>query len=244
MNLLLISQDYPYLSASVLMFLLCLVAGRLLLPPQQFRATIFSGLLNAPCCLFTPLLEKSYWSPKRAGGWILGIEDPLISYVVAAMAWLSVAFLLRNRLAFCMPAAGFFRRYNTAAGMSVALFLAMHLSGLDAMTALIVTCGVMAVCLQILRRDLWPLSLTGFLGFPILYLLIVKLDFWLWPESIFQWNPGWGQTIFGLPLGEILWAVVFAVYWPLFFGYTFNLKVIRPRLWAQNEMALVNDQIM
>jgi len=178
-----------------------------------------------------PLLEKCYWSPKRVGGWILGPEDLLISFAVALMAWFIVALLLRGKISFASTTPGFFRRYNTAAGLSVGFFLVFHFSGLEPMASLILTCGVMAILLQIIRRDLWPLALCGFLGFPLLYLLVVRLDFWLCPDFILQWNRDsvWGVTFLGFPLGEITWSVVFGAYWPLFFSYTFMVEVAPSR---------------
>jgi hypothetical protein len=231
MNHLQAIESYPYLFATVLMLLLCLIASRLLLTAAQFRATVLSGLLNAPCCIFMPLLEDRYWSPRRVGGWILGLEDLLCSFSVAAMAWLTVLLLLRGKVTLVATTPGFVRRFNIAAGMSVGLFLAYYVARFDPMSSLILALAAVAIFLQMMRKDLWPLALCGVFGFPTLYWLLLRAIFWFWPGFAVQWNPYsvWGRTFLGVPLGEMAWATIFGAYWPLLVAYALGIQLAQSR---------------
>ncbi|MBE3135386.1 MAG: hypothetical protein IMZ55_18115 [Acidobacteria bacterium] len=227
-------ETYPYFFASALGTVLCLIAGGLLLSRAQFRASVLSGLLNAPGFVFMPLLERHYWHPRRLGGWILGVEDALCSFMVALMAWVVVAVLLRGKLSDRMGTAGFLRRYNAACALSIGLFLSAYVAGLDAMSALIVACALMAMLLQAANRGAWPLAVGGMCGFGLAWWAAVRLFFWLWPEFSSQWNGAsvWGALVIGVPLGELTWALVFGSYWPLFVAYALRINVLageRPR---------------
>jgi hypothetical protein len=227
MNILVFVQAHPYLLASALMIAQCLVAGRVLLTGAQFRAVVLSGLLNAPCFIFMPFLEGTYWAPKRAGGFALGLEDLLVSFAVAVMAWLVVALLLRHRIRLVGRTPGFHRRYAVAGLLSVGFFLGLCGAGVDAMASLVLTYVAMVLILQTVRKDLWPLALTGLVAFPLLYLVVLRVDYWLWPHFISEWNQGsvWGATLWGFPRGEMLWAIAFGAYWPLFVGYTCDVRL-------------------
>jgi hypothetical protein len=45
----------------------------------------------------------------------------------------------------------------------------------------------------------------------------------------FQVEPGWpmGWPGLGVPTGEIVWAFVFGVFWPLFVGVIFDVEIVR-----------------
>jgi hypothetical protein len=224
-------EAYPYFFANALGALLSLAAGGLLLSRAQFRMCVLSGLLNAPCFLFMPLLERHYWRPRRFGGWILGVEDALCSFMVALMAWVVVAIALRGRLSDRIGAAGVVRRYKTASGLSVGVFLVGYGAGLDAMSALIVTCAILAVLLHVANRRAWPLAVVGICSFGIAWYAAVRLFFWLWPAFPSQWNTAsmWGALVIGVPLGELTWALVFGGYWPLFMAYVLRIDPLQVR---------------
>ena len=224
-----ILKAYPYLFANLLSFSALLCAARLLLTPAQWRTMLLSGLANVPAFGLLIYLEEEYWRPARVGGWILGLEDALCSFVVAAMAWFIVALFFRDRILFEMKGTKVFRRYLLVAGLSMAAFLMAFFIGLSGMTALIVACAGVALFLLATQRPLWPLALLGLFAFPAFWLSLVKVDFWLWPNFVSQWSPQppWGLRFLGIPLGEIVWSSVFGAYWPLFTTYIFNGRTRR-----------------
>ena len=109
------------------------------------------------------------------------------------------------------------------------------------MTAAILTLLMAVVALLVLRPDLWRFSAAGGIGFAAIYCGIVKGVFWIWPEFVSCWRstPPWGLLLFGIPLGEIAWAVGFGLFWPLFAGYVFDLRLSTgPRISGRAEEAL------
>lgn len=88
---------YPYLFANVLWLGGLLLAVRSLPLASQRRLLVRLGLLMIPNCLFS-LANGDYWNPTRVGGWVLGPEDVLFAFNVAAMGCLPAVWLYRHRL--------------------------------------------------------------------------------------------------------------------------------------------------
>ena len=122
---------------------------------------------------------------------------------------------------------GIFKRYCMLAFMSGVFFFPFYFLGIDVMASFLIMCFMVGIILFIRFRRLRRLALAGIWKLPLLYLIIVKIYFMIWPGFVGQWNAStlWGVLFFGLPLGEIAWAFGFGFYWPLFMGYVFKLKV-------------------
>jgi len=226
-NLVDIIKAYPYLFANVLSILILLTAGRIFLSRQQWRVMILSGLLNAPCFPFLIFLEREYWSPIRLGGWMLGIEDVFCSFWVAVLGWFVVALLLHNQIVLNKQLRISWYRYRVVGGISAILFLLWYALKFSGMGSLILACGIVAALLLIRNKQAWPLFITGIFLYPVLYVVLLKFFFWIWPDFVKQWNPlsFWGTTTFlGVPRGEIVWAFVFGAYWPLLMTYVFDVR--------------------
>ncbi len=217
-------RTYPYFWASVLFLgLLCLSLWPL--PRGQRRMGVLSGMMNilaAPFCLF---LQGSYWTPKRIGGLPLGPEDILVSFLVASLAGLVAAWPFRHRLGTAQEPGSPWRRYALVGTPTMGLYLLLVLfAGADPMTSLLVIQVAAGGALLRLRPSLWPLSVSGFLLCPPFYCLTVRLMYWIWPEFVYQWNlqTFWGQLIGGIPLGEVVWVMVYGASWPVYVGYVFQ----------------------
>lgn len=212
-------KAYPYLCTNTISTAFLLIVGWFVLTRAQWKTMVLCGLANVPCFVFLVLLENEYWSPVRLGGLALGIEDILCSFAVAAMGWFVIGLFFADRIPLLVRGKILLLRYAILATLSGITFLLLSsLMNLSGMTALILTCLVVAAVMFLARRSLWPVVLVSLLGFPIFYLCIVKVYFLIWPEFVHQWNSTtlWGKPVFGIPLGEITWSVVFGVYWPLF----------------------------
>jgi hypothetical protein len=228
-----IIEDYPYFFANILSSLILLTAGRIFLSRQQWQLMILSGLLSVPCFPFLIFFEKEYWNPVRLGGWMLGIEDLFCSFWVAALAWFTVAMPLRNHIILNDQLRISWYRYRIICGISVILFLLLYLLEFGGMGSLLLTCGIVAILLLIRNRKLWPLFITGIFLYPVLYLVLLKYFYWIWPHFVKQWNPlsFWGGTSFlEIPRGEITWAVIFGAYWPLLMTYVLDFCFCLPGL--------------
>jgi hypothetical protein len=224
--------SYPYLWASSLDFVLFIVLGKIFLPKRQFRIMRATGLAGTAPFAFLILLEYEYWSPRRVGGWILGIEDLICSFIVAAMTWFCVGIYFKDRVTFAKPIRKFWMRYWILAVISVSLFVVIFfVFKIMGMSALILATGLLAVYLLLRKLSHWPLALAGILIFPLVYLTMTRFEFWLWPDFVEQWSKTlpWGRRIVGLPLGEITWSIVFGAYWPLFTAYIFDAKLTLAR---------------
>ena len=217
---------YAFLISSAVYILITLALGRFTLPREQFRLMNYAGLANAICGVFSYFLEDNYWMPHRWGGFRLGIEDFLIAYAVGMIPWYLVAFFWKKKLRVNFQWPGVIKRFLLVGSISFTYLLGVWM-GVNPMTALLVICGAVVVALLCMRPGNWPLALTGMIAFSIIWFFVVALTFWALPDFIFQWNLAgqWGRPLFGVPVGEIVWAVVFGAALPLLTGIVFNVRI-------------------
>jgi hypothetical protein len=225
-------QSYPYLFTNIISLILCILVSTLL--GRQGKIIILSGLLSTPPFFLSAAFEVEYWNPVRLGGWVTGLEDALCSFDVGAMAWIPVALLFNRTMNIDIKWNRFCRNYSVLGILSLGFFV-LFILRFDALTSLLATYIVLITVLLLLHPHLWQISIVGGLGFSVLYVLIVKFYFLLWPDFVSQWkvNNFWGELIWGLPRGEIAYAFSFGFFWPLFIGYVFNISLIRSDLRAR-----------
>ncbi len=222
-------MEHPYLFANLITFGAVHLVACFFLNPLQNRAIIVSGLINLTCFPFLVFLENEYWNPVRVGGGSLGFEDALCSYDVAALLWLVLSFGVTISRDFRFDWKRLIRRFLSL-GLGISLvFIAGCLWGLRGMTSLVVTQAVILPFLFFLSPKTLRLALRGVLLYPLVYFVIVKFYFLIWPDFVRQWNleGPWGTVIMGVPLGEFAWSVGFALWWPPFFAYLCNLDLRR-----------------
>jgi hypothetical protein len=219
-------REHPYFWCNLLSVCWLTLLGAWLLDRPSFRLSIVAGLMNAPCFVFLALLEDTYWNPVRLLPFRLDASDVLCSYAVAAMAWFALTLFQRMQLEAHFAWRPFLLRYHLVAGLSVGCFLASYAAGLEGMTSLLVACFVVTAFLFAVLKEMRGLALEGAVRFAVLYLVVVKIYFLLWPGFVSQWNPAapWGILIGGIPLGEIVWASLFGAYWTLFMSFVFRLR--------------------
>ncbi|RPH53201.1 MAG: hypothetical protein EHM85_00065 [Desulfobacteraceae bacterium] len=220
-------KSQPYLAANIL-YLIWLVIGLFLVVPlKQRMIVIVSGLISIPCFPFLVLFENNYWVQNRLGGWVLGIEDAICSFAVAAMVWLVISALFRNRISSKISMRGAFNRYISSAGISVFIFLILFSVEFLPMTALVLCNLIVWVMLIFLRRDLLLFSLSGMLAYGFVHFLLMKSCFLFIPDFILTWNAGniWGTPVIGVPLGEIAWAMIYGAFWSLFMAHSLGIRL-------------------
>jgi hypothetical protein len=217
-------RTYPFLWAT-LFYLGVLFLGIWSLPRGQQQMVVLSGLMNLPAAPFCRFLQGSYWAPTRLGGLPLGLEDILVSFLVAALAWLVAAWPFRHRPRKAQGPGSPWWRYALVGTPTAGFYLLLVLfAGVDPMTSLLVSQVGAGGALLLLLPNLWPLCVSGFLLCPPFYCLTIKLMYWIWPEFVYQWNlqTFWGHLIGGIPLGEVVWVMVYGASWPVYVGYVFQ----------------------
>lgn len=220
---------YSYLWAAI--FVTLAAAVLLALLPRQRTPMLISGATSASVawCGFT--LEGVYWSPSRIGGGAFGVEDLLIAFAVGVGAWSLAAspdyFSLRT-LSWHRRVAVW--RLGGCLISGVVGFLGLWLAGFPAMSLYIGCLGTGAVGVLVWRTALWPIAMSGALGFALVWFLISTVYFLVWPGSVLQWNASsvWGRPCMGVPLGELAWAATFGAAWPLFTAFVLDARFSDP----------------
>ncbi|HQL01378.1 MAG TPA: hypothetical protein PK090_11440 [Smithellaceae bacterium] len=219
--------SYGYILSSAIYLTITLVLGRLTLQPVHFRLMIYAGALNATSGVFCYFLEEHYWMPKRVGGMIMGVEDILIAAVVGMIPWFLVAVIWQKRLTVHFQWRASCRRIACIMPMVYLAYLMGIYIQIDPMSLLLIICAILAAGLLILRTDAWPLAATGFVTFGPAWFLIVWATFYLLPGFVHQWNLDgtWGTPLCGVPLGEIVWALIFGALLPVLVSFTFDVRI-------------------
>jgi hypothetical protein len=218
-------SDYPYLWASIFS-LVALFLPLFLIMPRELRSSLLKiGILNTAFFPFSMFLEDSYWQPVRFGGWRLGIEDVVISFTLGALVWGLAIWPLRDRIQLCTGISTIPRRLPRPL-MYLIPFFVLHFVGLSGMASYLAVLLLASIAELLLRPSMWPFALYGSIIFVPLYFLFVTLTFVVWPDALSQWNPAppWGQHFFGVPVGELVWAILFGAALPLMAAYILNAK--------------------
>ena len=201
---------HPYLCESLagLCVYLIIYAGIM-----ETRRIQIIGSLAALVMLPTYLVyEGYYWSPVRLGGLGLGIEDVLVLFVLGGTNATAAALPFRRTLSIDFQLRQFIGRAAALTLIYAVTLVLPWLLGADPLTSSIAANLIILVIMIILRQDLWPFALSGFLIFAPSYLIFLKTTLLIFPDFLFQWNLSafWGTTIAGLPAGEIAWVFTIA----------------------------------
>jgi hypothetical protein len=218
---------YPYLWASLLSLVVLLLPPLLALPRRHRFSMVVVGLLNAGTSPFCALLEVSYWSPVRLGGWRLGIEDFIIGFVLGAAAWGVAIWPRRDRVEMRVELIPMLRRLLLTF-LYLIPFICLHALGLSWMTSFLAAMVLVLTVQLAIRPSLWTLAAHCTIIFVPLYFLYLQLLLLVWPDFYLQWNtaPPWGLQLLGAPSGEIVWSVLFAMTLPVLAGYLMNVRLV------------------
>ena len=219
-------MPYPYLASSLLGLLILLVG--LILGSGQRRLAVLSGMLSAPFALASVFFVPEYWAPVRLADFPAGPEDFIFSFATGGMAWLLAIWPLRGRFTAGLDPGRFLGRYLACTVSGVALSGFLWASGMGAMASAIIGIAALWGALLWRRRDLWPLSATGAIGFTLFYTVFVLAVVVAWPDLRLHWNADnlWGPWLLIVPLEELVWALAYGAVWPLFMAFVFDTRPV------------------
>jgi hypothetical protein len=198
--------------------------------PKQRGAMLLSGLLSAPFGFFELAFVPEYWNPVLVGRWGAAPEDVIFSFANGVIVWFLATCLFRPRIGLSLESRGLLKRYLGCLTIGVAFSLLFWLAGLRIMTAALLTMAIGLLIGVKIKPELWPIAISGAVGFTILYGVVLGTTCMLWPHFLQQWNTDnlCGLRVLGLPLEEIVWAWAFGTFWPRFMAYVFNARLVRP----------------
>ena len=222
----------PYLVWNVLWLGGLLLAVRSLPLASHRRLIVRLGLVMVPNGLFSLVYPSSwndYWHPERLGGGVLGFEDILFAFNAGATGCLAAVWLYRRKLTVAgrpLPCAGRILAVGIPAQCAFFVLYSVWRSGMGSM---ILAQLMVAVLLLLLRPNFWQFSAAGGIGFSLIYCGILRAVFWICPGFASGWRstPPWGLPLFGIPLGEVAWAVSFGLCWTLFAAFVCDLRLER-----------------
>jgi hypothetical protein len=223
-----ILQTYPYFFANLPTLILCVILPMLLGNRKARRTACYSGLCCMPCSLVALLHNDRYWQPVRLGHLPYGIEDLIFTYIVGVIVWMGAWLLFREKILIgdvAVPKA--ISRLLPDGALSGTLTVVLYAAGMDPMTVVLVVGCALAIALLIRRRSLWRLSAAGSVVFPLFYIAVVNLQFRVWPDYVLYWIPSgpWVRLFLGIPVGEVLWSVMFGALWPALVATAFGIRL-------------------
>lgn len=171
----------------------------------------------------------TYWTPPRLGGLSWGIEDILVCFSLGVGVWFFAILPARTHLTVRFELRRFAIRLTAIAVPSAGLALFVWSLGTGVMdTLLIVMAGTGAV-LAYVKPSLLRLSTAAVCFYPPYYMAVLFCTSAVLPDFFSIWNGPelWGVDIFGLPVEEFVFVVVFAAVYPLIVGTAFEAEIDR-----------------
>ena len=214
-------RAHPYLIANIPMLALTLLIARSVRPRDYGRLAIAAGLFSLPSSLIAFSFEGDYWTPVRLGGLTIGVEDLVFCFVAGALAWLLAGWPLRRRIRSTPRWRTAIKRYAMLGALGGSVIIGWEIADRHSMMGFTVSSLLVLTTVLVLRRQLWVFAISGALLYPAVHILVVRIQFWIWPDYVLFWNTGGllGRTIAGVPLFEFAWSVVFGAVWPVIVAF-------------------------
>ena len=209
--------SYPYLGMCLIMLLLAVSA--VMTARRNARLLLYSGLLCIPYGLFSFEYIPDYWNPRLTYHFIASPEDLLFSFCGGVLATRMLLFFQYGTYRISTERVLIWRRYllYSAIGIAIGYGVRFGLPGTEVMVSTLVGVVVVGLILSFKRRRFVAAAFCTSLAFMLVYGLLIRLSFLLWPRFSMAWekaefHSGW---LLGVPLFELLWALGFGFVWPL-----------------------------
>ncbi len=220
-------KNHPYLIANIPWFFLLAIVVSLVRPENYRRLSLWSGLACLPCSILALIHNESYWNPIRLGNWPIGIEDLVFTFAAGTMGWLLAAWPFRYRLSINIRLSLWVRRAGFTGMIFGGLCLLLWQAGINGLENTLLA-GILILPVLLLRKPaLWSLAGSGILLYLPIYALIVKIQLLIWPDYIQQWTliGPFGIIFLGVPVGELVYALVFAAVWPVYMAFVCDVYI-------------------
>ncbi len=189
-----------------------------------------SGAIFTPWGALSPLLD-AYWAPARLGGFALGIEDFLISFQTGASIWFWGSLPFRTRLVVVLAVRPMLGRATWLAAVFLPMLALLWALGFSGIAQAVIVPAILAGALLVRRPDLWPMAVSASIGYTATYAVLLTLLNALVPDTAAEWRPGqwWTTRMAGLPVGELIWAMVGAPAHMLCFAFIADAELLPAR---------------
>ncbi|MCB1217232.1 hypothetical protein KDL44_07555 [bacterium] len=208
---------HPYLGMCLIMLLLAAVS--VLTSRRNGRLLLFAGVLCIPYGLFSFEYIPQYWNPRLSFHFITSPEDLLFSFAGGVLATRMLLFFQAGTYTVCTDQALVWRRYiiYSLIGIAIGYGVRFGVPGTPVMISTLAGVAATGILLSWKRRRFIAGSMLGSLGFTLIYALLIRLSFWLWPHFSQAWERAevHSSWVYGVPLFELCWALGFGLVWPL-----------------------------
>ena len=211
----------------VLVLAVIFVAAFMACPRKQRKPMIISGLLSIPFSLSSFVFDPEYWHPLRVIDFPFSPEDILFSFTTGGLAWFLAVSLVRADIILNIRVRIILKRYMLTILHGSIVYAVFRLAGIGVMSAALIGIASILVHTLWLRRDLWSIPGVGMISFTVVYAVFIKVGLLAFPAFHQQWNVStiWGTLLWGIPLGELAWAVMFGSTWSLITAYLFDARI-------------------
>jgi hypothetical protein len=226
---------HPYLMAHVGLVALAMLVLRYV-PKRRRRIACWFGAACVPGAVIN-FAEWDYWCPVRWLGGSLGPEDILFDFLNGLIVGLMVP--IPWPAGQTPPSHPRLRRYLPLTSAAMLLFAGLISFGVSVFVASLWVMAVWSAGLLALRpRNIVPAAWVLCAFVPI-YWAIVRVQFFLWPHYVHQWDPvhPLGFVWLGVPVGELVWAAVFGVFWPALMLFVLEPPALAPATPAADHSA-------
>lgn len=212
---------------------------------------LVSGVFAAPFGLLDVFFVQDYWSPAHVFGPNFSIEGVLFSFGNGVLVWLIAALPFRGRLTHALQRATLLSRFVLLSAIGLfAMFclwrLGLGASGFDVMSSSLAGMLLVGVVVLVRRPKLLPIAVSGSIGFGGFYALQLAVLSIIVPDvSAVTWAPEVrdGLTVFGYPVEEVVWALVYGAVAPLALAYACDLEIGAREVDRRSQRDLPHDEV-
>ena len=180
---------------------------------------LFAGLLCIPYGLFSFEFIPKYWNPNLTGWFMTSPEDLIFSFAGGVLATRMLLSFQDGRYVVSRQWRLILRRYfvYSTIGIAIGYGVRYGIPGTPVMVSTICGVGATGLLLAWKRSRFVAAALVGGVAFCLVYGLLVRLSFQLWPGFRHAWqdvevHSSW---LWGVPVFELYWALGFGIVWPL-----------------------------
>ena len=219
-------MQYAYLFAGALMLSVWIF---LFVRRKDLRKEMLTmSILACPLLLADFFFVPVYWQPITLFGIPFGIEGLIYTFCLGG-----ITAVLYSEVSHRTPH-HIHAWHKKGAVIILALTLVVFLSLLamnasNPMIALYVALLLGLALMLYVRKDLIRGTLIGGICFGLLYFVVIKLWLFTFPEAgeWFFFNGIPEARVFGVPLWELLFGVIFAAYWGNVYQILFGYKLVK-----------------
>lgn len=191
------------------------------------KSILIASIITAPQAFYALFLVPEYWNPPRIMILGVGLEDFLFSFISGGLIWMAVILVMKRNMKFQTTFLPLLRRFFYCLLFGLFFFVILFLAGVKGIWNPFVTMLAWSIFILLYRPGYLRIFLTVSVLSLLIYGVLLKLVFLLWPAVPTMWVSenlsGW--FLMEIPVEELIFAFLYGGAYSMALAFFFNLQV-------------------